>query len=107
MTYQSPGLLRRSAFSAAAGSASSAGSAFSAGSTCSAGSACTSTSAASCTSTASPADGSPSKVVTVFNPLYYLQKAQPNTNRTSLVKPKSVSPTSATMKARNASTTDV
>src|SRR5882672_2847996 len=61
MTYQSPGLLRRSAFSAAAGSISSAG----VSTTCSV--------LTSCRSTASPADGLPSNAVTVLSPLCHLQ----------------------------------
>src|ERR1700760_2867251 len=83
MTYQSPGLLRRSALSAAAGSASSASSADSAGAGASgaAGSAAASggstTSAGSSTPPASPADVSPSKVVTVFSPLYHLLSRTP------------------------------
>src|SRR5215813_12926031 len=71
MTYQSPGLLRRSALSAAAGSTSSAGASTAAAS--SAGASTAASALASCRSTASPADVSPSNAVTVFSPLCHLQ----------------------------------
>src|SRR5690625_3477397 len=76
MTYQSPGLVRSSAFSATAGSTSSAGSASAAAGVSAVGAASAVSSAGasagapvvSATSTGSPVGVSPSKVVTVVSP---------------------------------------